>query len=147
MFDIETADTWKINNNNDQEFLDAINISNYIDVDELQKLILKYEQKDSDNLNFAFFTELVRPLMNILLLEENLTIDELFNFDNCTLPIDRITKFLRMLKMDITHKINCEDHEGGLSIIEERYLTEIDYTQSNVNHRSIFNSNMFTVEK
>jgi hypothetical protein len=60
--------------------------------------------------------------MRDCLLNLNLTIDELFNFDDCTLPIDRINKFLRMLKQDLDHKKNCDHHDGGLSLIEERYL-------------------------
>lgn len=65
--------------------------------------------------------------MQILIVQKTVSIDELFNFDDCTLPIDRITKFLRMLKMDLEHKKNCL-HGEGLTMIEERYLKEIEFT-------------------
>lgn len=70
---------------------------------------------------------MVEHLMKWLIIEKQMPIDELFNFENCTLPIDRITKFLRMLKMDLEHKKNCL-HGDGLTMIEERYLKEIEFT-------------------
>jgi hypothetical protein len=65
--------------------------------------------------------------MNIVIVDKKVSIDELFNFDDCALPIDRISKFLRMLKMDLEHKKNCL-HGDGLTMIEERYLKEIEFT-------------------
>ena len=46
--DNKDIDSWKINMENAQEFLDAINLGTYVDSDEIQKLIIKYEQKDED---------------------------------------------------------------------------------------------------
>ncbi len=68
--------------------------------------------------------------MHVVIIEKKVSIDELFNFDDCTLPIDRISKFLRMLKLDLQHKKNCL-HGDGLTMIEERYLKEIEFNQIN----------------
>ena len=78
---------------------------------------------------YAYFDELIHPLVKLLVIDKQVSLDDLFfNFDNCTLPIDRISKFLSMLKMDLDHKKNCEYNEYGLSTIEERYLKEIEFT-------------------
>jgi acetyl-CoA acetyltransferase len=87
---------------------------------------------------------LVPRLAEVLLHEKGVQLDMLFQFENCTLPIDRITKFLKMLKMDLEHKKYCE-HGEGLSAIEERYLKEISFAQNRINQRAIFTSNMETV--
>jgi len=81
MFDDDPVETWNVNNDNAIEFLDAINLNEYFDVKELKTLILTNDQKDEEGLNFVYFVDLVHPLMKICLLELNLTIDELFNFD------------------------------------------------------------------
>lgn len=85
-------------------------------------------------------------LCEILLHEKGIGIDMLFQFENCTLPIDRITKFLKMLKMDLEHKKYCE-HGEGLSAIEERYLKEISFAQNRINQRAIFTTNLETAQK
>lgn len=86
--------------------------------------------------------------MKIVIIDKQVPVDELFyNFDNCTLPIDRISKFLSMLKRDLEHKKDCDYDDYGLSTLEQRYLTEIEFAQHKINQRAIYNSNMESIHR
>ena len=127
MFEDEESDTWKITKENGLEFIEALNIQEWADEEALNKIIDEQGSVDENGIQGISFEIAVQNLMKIVVIEKSVSIDELFNFDDCTLPIDRISKFLRMLKMDLEHKKNCL-HGDGLTMIEERYLKEIEFT-------------------
>ena len=127
MFEDEESDTWKVTKENGLEFIEALNIQEWADEEALNKIIDEQGSVDENGIQGISFEIAVQNLMKIVVIEKSVSIDELFNFDDCTLPIDRISKFLRMLKMDLEHKKNCL-HGDGLTMIEERYLKEIEFT-------------------
>ena len=127
MFEDEESDTWKVTKENGLEFIEALNIQEWADEEALNKIIDEQGSVDENGIQGISFENAVQNLMKIVVIEKSVSIDELFNFDDCTLPIDRISKFLRMLKMDLEHKKNCL-HGDGLTMIEERYLKEIEFT-------------------
>lgn len=109
-----------------------MNIYEFVDEECLNKIIDELGTSDKDGVKTIDFDQAVKNLMKVVVVDKKVSIDELFNFDDCTLPIDRISKFLRMLKMDLEHKKNCLEGDG-LTMIEERYLKEIEFTQHKIN--------------
>ena len=49
MFDDVEEENWKINQENAAELLDALNISEYVKLDEIQKLISNYNNYDEND--------------------------------------------------------------------------------------------------
>ena len=145
MYEDEDPQAWKIDYHNCLEFVEAICVSEYIDEELCNELINKYGHTNSEEgSKYLDFDQCVQHMMKVVVVDRKIPFDELFNFDDYSLPIDRISKFLRMLKMDLEHKKNCL-HGDGLSMIEERYLKEIEFTQHKINQRAIFNSSVTAI--
>ena len=86
---------------------------------------------------------MIGPLSELLLMEKKVSFDCLINKDY-NLPVDRILKFLKMLKRSLVEK---QIEHKGLNVVEKVQLEEIEYAEKNLNKNNIFKAKMNKVDQ
>jgi len=81
------------------------------------------------------FREAVDRLTHLLVEEKKIPFTKLIN-QHFSIPADRIAKFLKILKTDLTTK----KQKGVLNQVEQLYLQEAQYALSKINKRDMFTS-------
>ena len=92
-FGSDTA-AWKVSSSNMQELLEALHLSSHINADDAIKL-LKQESLGYEDFKISLYKELVevRAIPFTSLIQAHFSI-----------PVDRISKFLKMLRAEISSK-------------------------------------------
>tara|TARA_B110001450_G_C17329347_1_gene362795 strand:- start:227 stop:499 length:273 start_codon:yes stop_codon:yes gene_type:complete len=70
MFDDEEVDTWRITKENGIEFIEAINVYEWIDEDCLNKIIDETGVTDVNGIKSINFDQAVQELMHIVIVEK-----------------------------------------------------------------------------
>jgi hypothetical protein len=104
MFEDLETEQWLINSQNIIEFIEALQLDRFLTEDEANRLVETSSiSKDGNGKPEVEFIKLVGPLTELLLQEKNIEFDQLLN-THCTVPVDRIQKFLTMLQKELDQK-------------------------------------------
>jgi hypothetical protein len=105
VFDDNTKpEDWHINEKNCLEFIEALNLDNSLGYDDLVKIIHEHPSgKDEKGHLFILYHDLVSHLAHLLLEDKKISFESLINID-CSVPVDRITKFLKMMQRELMSK-------------------------------------------
>jgi hypothetical protein len=123
---------WEITLCNTQEFIEALSLEQCLTVDEIIDIIDKHgDGKDSEGMAFIKYINLVIHLAVLLLKVKKLEFESLIN-TACSVPADRITKFLKMLQRELMEKKHANEEEN---VVEKMQLKEIEYSLKNLNKR------------
>jgi len=124
----EHVKSWRVSADNCDEFIQALSLG--ISEDELKVIIKNQGSSDGS----CLFVDLVKPLGKFLMEEKGQTFEQVINMDQhseCYVPIDRISKFLKMMQMEL-EATSCQK-DGKLDTIEAWKLHEIRYSLSKLN--------------
>ena len=114
--DEKDSRNWIINEDNLEEFMEALQLDGYFEEsDEMKDLLLKDGRKEANFINFA------KDLKENLLGQKKIDLGVLINSDDFLLPADRINKFLKTLIKDFKHHIDegSVDKEAGNYLLNE----------------------------
>ena len=105
MFDENLKESeWMIDMKNILEFIEALNLEHCLTQDDIVNIIDKHaDGKSSDGLAYIYYENLVSHLSSLLLEEKKVEFESLIN-NQCSVPADRITKFLKMLQRELKVK-------------------------------------------
>ena len=93
--DNDNSTTWLINKSNSQEFFEAIHVDQFVKLEEINTIITNNSDGPSNDIKYE---TLVTYLSNFLLEEKKVKFSDLIHIaSDCTVPVDRIMKFLHML--------------------------------------------------
>lgn len=99
---------WQIKADNAMEFIESLGLEAVLTEEDIMTLLQKQtEKRDEDGNVYMTFDEAVKGLTSLLYFERKLPLSELVkdNSNTTTLPVDRINKFLKLIKKDFELRI------------------------------------------
>ena len=125
---------------NASELIEAIGQDQELSETDIVKIIEKHStSKDKHGVPRILLDEIIGPLTQLLLVDKKICPSQLL-FKDCQLPVERIQKFLGLVKHNLVSKSPEE-----ISIFEQMQIKEIQFAQSNLDKRSIFKANNKTI--
>lgn len=145
----ENTKDWKITEANAEEFVEAVGLEMHMTDEDIKEILSNRPDQVDEKGNLALsFDDIIPEMVYLLTFVRKIPMGELYSDDHqFELPVDRIMRFLSMIKRDISLRIDLKNADGWSSLIEENYLKEIAYTETQLNQRSVFKTNANVINR